>query len=494
MKTIICLLSFFLLISHSVFSQQIVWEKRHQEPTPDPRVSGPHYEGLDFFRTSDGGFLIWAITGSGLTSAVLRTNSEGERLWEREFGDLDSGYSIVKYAMPVGDGIKIGSRWSPRLISTHGNYQQFMLSSSGMLIDSFLSRQYSEPGGSYVLDGSMNVCEATPEGDLMVTSTSEALGIVFRRVDPHGYQRSYTWYHRADTPSYDYRGSVLRRTLDDGFVLIGDRIGPGTFRRPFVVRVDSAGELLWERILTSDTTIHYIFTGGLALTSDSGFCVATRPYTQLANGRWKAGCVLVRLDRQGMVLWENEIVTDSDYTSLRSMEQTPDGGYVAVGETTALLGTSTSPDESRSYPVMIRTDSVGRLLWKHSWSGEDLGILNGVHRLPDGSFLIVGMTHHDLYIAKIADMPSGIVEEPQGQHRVEIFYDNQHDEIVVSNNQSLRLTRIRIYDIVGRLVRSYTPNAPVSDVRLSVADLVSGMYVVVAEGDGRLNSSVIAVP
>jgi len=476
-------------------SQQIVWEQRYPDPSSDPQVSRPHYEGLDFIRTSDDGFLIWSITGGGLTSAVLRTDSRGKRLWERTFGDLDSGYSVVRYATQIGDSIKVAARWSPRLITTFGNYQQFILNDKGILLDSFLSRDYTHQGGSYIMDGSGNVCDATPEGDMMMTSTSEALGIIFRRIDPHGYERSYTWYHRGDTPTYDYRGTALRRTHDNGFVLVGDRIGPGTLRRPFVVRVDSAGELLWERILYSDSSAPYVAAGGVAVTANNGFCIPTRPYAHLTDDRWKAGCVLVRLDSGGNTLWSREIVTDSSYTYLRSMEQLPDGGYVAVGEIGALLGTSTAVDPTRIYPLIVRCDSAGRLLWMYAGSGTDIGVLNGVHRLPDGSVLAVGTVNHELAIADIADLPSDVAEAPQRRDGIHVLYDRLRNEIVVgSDDYQTAPTQVWVYDIVGRLVKNYAPGETTASIRLSTSDLPHGIYIVVVASTGKIHSESMILP
>src|SRR6185503_16859270 len=130
------------------------------------------------------------------------------------------------------------------------------------------------------------------------------------------------------------------------------------------------------------------------LTRDGGYIVTGAS----TDGNANQELLLVEFDALGYLTWAKTYGGIS-YETGYCVTQTRDGGYLAVGYTA-----SYSPGGYNIF--MVRTDSLGTLLWAKSAGGSSTDMCNWVEETSDGGFILTGYTlsygagGSDIFIAK----------------------------------------------------------------------------------------------
>jgi hypothetical protein len=128
-------------------------------------------------------------------------------------------------------------------------------------------------------------------------------------------------------------------------------------------------------------------------TSDGGYIIAG--YTNSFGGR---DIYLIKTDSLGDTLWTKTYGgSGNDYG--RSVQQTSDGGYVIAGYTESF--------GSGSMDIyLVRTDSLGNILWTRTFGGTSWDEGHSVKETKDGGYIVVGSTTsfgagvYDVYLIK----------------------------------------------------------------------------------------------
>jgi hypothetical protein len=310
--------------------------------TTSNRPAGVSASGADaVIQTDDGGYIaagnLWYDPTAELRMYVLKTDSSGDSLWARAFGDPQA----------VGDGlartrdggcIVVGWRAVGDSISLDYNAYVVKLDSSG---DSVWSRCYGGPGREEARD----IQQTSDGGYIFVGFTSshpyEDGQAYMVRLDSQGSvrcSRAYGW--RSEGEAF----SRVRATADGGFVAVGGTysVGGGDW---YLVRTDSLGDTLWSRTYGGDS---YDYCSGLDLTPDGGFVLAgqTFSYGAGASDIW-----LVRLDSGGNVQWSRTF-GGGDWDWPAAVHHCRDGGFIIDG-TTASFGSGGGDF------YLIKTDETG---------------------------------------------------------------------------------------------------------------------------------------
>jgi hypothetical protein len=118
-------------------------------------------------------------------------------------------------------------------------------------------------------------------------------------------------------------------------------------------------------------------------TRDGGFIFAGQNGSQGGIYPW-----LVKTDIFGNIEWSNVYTDAASNTYFNSVQQTSDGGYIAGGITRAYW------DLSRIDYYLVRTDSLGNLLWSrhYSYPGLTFDYGKSVRSTFDGGFIFGGDT------------------------------------------------------------------------------------------------------
>ncbi|HKR03144.1 MAG TPA: T9SS type A sorting domain-containing protein [Bacteroidia bacterium] len=190
--------------------------------------------------------------------------------------------------------------------------------------------------------------------------------------------------------------SFARQTSDGGFILVGqtDSVG-NTNDDIFLVKTDSAGTPLWQRVIGISTAHDYVSC--VQQTYDGGFVLA-------ASGRYfgpDLDFCLIKTNANGNVQWK-KVYGGASSEGAVYVSQTSDSGYIMVGETYSF-----TPGETDIY--LVRTDANGDTLWTRCYSGQNSDHGMYVAQTPDGGFIIgghvytfgsVGGDHYDFALIK----------------------------------------------------------------------------------------------
>jgi hypothetical protein len=190
------------------------------------------------------------------------------------------------------------------------------------------------------------------------------------------------------------RGVYVSPTQDSGYIVVGysQSFGQGD-EDIYLVKTDSAGELMWTRTI-----------GGTD--EDNGWAIR-----EIADGFILAGFTksfgaggydfyLVKTDATGEVVW-SETYGGPDDDRCWALALTGDGGYLLAGET------ASSGAGERDF-FIVKTDSRGGEDWSRTYGGKRDDRCFAVALVSDGGYMLAGQTYsegagdRDVYIVKIS--------------------------------------------------------------------------------------------
>ncbi|HKR05670.1 MAG TPA: hypothetical protein VJY62_13630, partial [Bacteroidia bacterium] len=117
-------------------------------------------------------------------------------------------------------------------------------------------------------------------------------------------------------------------------------------------------------------------------TADGGYIIVGYTYI-LGNGA--SDVYLIKTDAYGDTLW-TKIFGGSALDRGNSVQQTSDGGYIITGNTQ-----STVAGDADIF--LIKTDSIGNLVWQKFFGGVDTESVSSVQQVTTGGYIISGITY-----------------------------------------------------------------------------------------------------
>jgi hypothetical protein len=194
------------------------------------------------------------------------------------------------------------------------------------------------------------------------------------KLDSNG---NITWGKRFGGSDLE-RTYAVDTTTDGGFVVVGESRSFTEDMQPWVVRFDSNGNIIWEKVLIMSLG----YPTDIFQTADGGFIVGGG---DLGRGFW-----FVKLDSNGEIVWKRRL---EEYNSdeMYAMIPTTDSGFIAAG----------SID---NHPGVVKFDSMGNALWQKQYAYY--GEINDISSTSDGNFVFTGQTRnipepYNLFIIKI---------------------------------------------------------------------------------------------
>jgi len=167
---------------------------------------------------------------------LLKTDSSGNLLWEKNFGgtDSDDGYSVVETSdgglVVTGHTLSFGNSWQVYLLKTN--------STGDLLWEKFFGGSSDEIGQCVI---------ETLDGGLVVTGSTSSFGnrqrVYLVKTDSNG---NLLWEKNFGGTRDDLGYSVVE-TSDGGLVVTGGTSSFGNGYQVYLLKTDSTGNLLWER-------------------------------------------------------------------------------------------------------------------------------------------------------------------------------------------------------------------------------------------------------
>ncbi|MBL7962889.1 MAG: T9SS type A sorting domain-containing protein [Flavobacteriales bacterium] len=240
---------------------------------------------------SDGGALL--VGARHLTQTdiyAVRVDTNGDSLWTRTYGAAGT----TEYGMGVRPTLDNGFIVSGYKVLAGNNYDMYVLK-----LDSLGNQQWQHNYGSPWSDNA-GFAEQLPDGRFVLAggqrpSSTEADRPVFYLLNSAGVE---LWHVLLDDgPEFSVFFTVPLLMADAGYVIAGGS-SIGSQEQAMLVRLDSAGSLVWRRHYTNNTvTDHYFYD--LRRTLDGGFIMAGTAFATLpvSQDAW-----LVKVDSFGCLV------------------------------------------------------------------------------------------------------------------------------------------------------------------------------------------------
>ncbi len=356
---------------------------------------------------------------SFLISCIPTSISNEPKIWQKTYGG--TGFDGAQYIQQTSDGGYIAVGWTDSFGS--GGYDGYLLK-----LDGSGNLKWQKTFGGNQDDWFNCVRQTSDDGYIAVGWTysyGQGLADVYVvKLDANG---ELTWEETYGGDGFD-EGYYIEQTADGGFVIVGESnsfvSGPVDV---YVLKLDANGNLEWQKTYGSDGSDEAFC---IRKTSDGGYIIAGRSDPQ-NPGMYDA--YILKLDANGELTWQNTYGGD-DWDEAKSIYQTSDGGYIAVGVTNSLGA------EWDAYAFKITPD--GMLQWQHHFGGTSSDEAHDVCQTMYGDYIVVGVTYSfgrggDVYLLKLDE--SGNQKFPRN------YGGNTFDEA-----NSIECTSAGRYIIAGR--------------------------------------------
>jgi len=378
--------------------------------------------------TADGGFLFGGFSNSDPASGssgnksathfgnydfwIVRTDAMGNKLWDYSFGGTgedvlyslqqtsDGGFILGGYSLSGAGGNKTSGNFGGYdfwVVRTDADGNKLWDRSFGGTGDDYLRMLRETTDGGFILGGQslsgVNGNKSSPNygtNDFWVV-----------RLDAGGNKL----WDRSFGGSGADRLQDLQQIGDGGFILGGVSFSVPSGNKTatnyglndiWLVRIDANGNKVWDHSFGGTDNDELL---GLEQTKDGGFILGGFSFSDVSgnktSGTFRAGYSdfwLVRTDASGNKLWDRSFGgRGSD--SCRSLQQTPDGGFICGGTSDSASGTGnkTSPYFGGVADFwVVRTDASGTKLWDQSFGGSGDDGIWGLRQTMDGGFIFGG--------------------------------------------------------------------------------------------------------
>lgn len=424
-------------------------------------------------QTTDGGYIITGMTQSYGVSyqgiLLLKTDSDGNEVWHRVFGEGD--YNEGQCVRQTSDGgyIIAGSsdQWSPVwydvcLIKTdNSGHEIWTQHYGGNNHDQAYGVQQTTDGG-YIVVGF--TCSHNAYFALLI-KTDELGGVVWVQTYSFG-------------GAFGNFGQSVQQTTDGGYIVTGDSDWD-----ILLLKTDGQGDEIWSRLFQVG---NYGLGYCVQQTSDGGYIIAG--YSDFTGS--SDDMFLLKTDSLGNQVWLQTyggFANDQGY----SVQQATDGGYVICGKTQ-------SYGAGNNDVYLVKTDSCGHQLWEHTFGGSSADYGYSVIQTPEEGYLVVGYTYSfgvggsDVYLIRLApqnldyflcgEMPSAETTVAPLKFSLVPPYPNPFNltTVIRFTLPSASRVNLQVYDIAGRSVMTLVNGwreAGVHEVTFDGADIPSGIYL-----------------
>jgi len=222
--------------------------------------------------------------------------------------------------------------------------------------------------------------QQTNNGGYIVTGETGSFGagvsdIFLVKLNKNG---DISWSKTYGGTNSEYGNSVIQ-TIDNGYIITGwtSSFGSGG-EDAFLIKTDANGDTLWTRTYGGASSD----PGRSVLQNADGSYIIAGAVMSYGQGYWDV--YLIKTDINGNLLWTKTYGgTDQDWGY--RVAQTSDNGYIITGFTRSF-----GAGDADIY--FIKKDSKGDTLWTKTYGGSNFERGYWAQQTIDGGFIIVGET------------------------------------------------------------------------------------------------------
>ena len=198
--------------------------------------------------------------------------------------------------------------------------------------------------------------------------------------------------------TYGDEAQVVQQTTDGGYIVAGytssndgDVFGNNGSLDFWMIKLNADGAVQWKKTYggSLDESIY-----GMQQTLDGGFMAVG--YTRSTNGDVSGhngyfDAWVLKLDQNGNIQWQKAL-GGSDWEEAWDVQQTADGGYIVVGRSRFPDGDVTINHGDADFWI-VKLSSTGIIEWQRSHGGNDEDIAYAVKQTPDGGYIVAGESY-----------------------------------------------------------------------------------------------------
>lgn len=197
------------------------------------------------------------------------------------------------------------------------------------------------------------------------------------------------WSSQYGNDAASSMGRSVITTSDGGYIAAGevvelDSYGYATEQKAYLVKIDSDGEIQWERKIPVDDPVNNQGSSAYQLiqSRDGGYLVSG--ITTDTSGKSRTVPYLVKLNNQGFIEWNKSYDDLSTYNHYygESIAESPDGGYVITGYSSNSYGYAPA--------YLFKVDADGNRVWDKTFNLGENQYFNEVIATADGGYVAVG--------------------------------------------------------------------------------------------------------
>jgi len=278
--------------------------------------------------------------------------------------------------------------------------------------------------------------------------------------------------------SIDHAYSV-QQTNDEGYIIAGYTLSFGAGNRDvYLIRTDVNGNALWTRTYGGNDT-DYAWT--IQQTADNGYIIGAH------SGSFGAGShdvYLIKSDLNGDVIW-TRVYGGSSADGAYSVEQTTDGGFIIAAHVNSF-------GAGLHDVYLIKINNKGDTLWTKTYGGSNQDRLRAVHQTTDGGYILVSETlsfgagNADVYIIKTDSIGNLMWTKTYGGSFSDYGYSVRQTTdggyIIAGHTQSFGAGSTDVYliktDSIGSLMWAKTYGGSSTDYGYSVRQTTDGGYII----------------
>ena len=188
-------------------------------------------------------------------------------------------------------------------------------------------------------------------------------------------------------------GRCVQQTLDGGYIVAGQTASFGAGYDDFyLIKTNATGDTLWARTYGGSVRD---WGWSVLQTPDTGYIIVGQTSSFGAGDK---DYYLVKTDASGSVVWARTY-GGTGLDEGRSVQQTLDGGYILAGYTTSF--------GAGSYDFyLVKTTAGGDTVWTRTYGGTNEDVGYSVRLTLDSGYVMVGYTasfgagNQDVYLVK----------------------------------------------------------------------------------------------
>ncbi len=337
--------------------------------------------------------------GSTSDFFMLKTNEQGDEIWRRFYGDSDQiEYCYTAKALPDGGYVLAGKKTLPG--ASPGNIADMMILRTNSNGDPIWTKQFNFANRyDEIYDVAL-----TSDGGFACTGRIDNLNsqdsVYILKLNASGEVEWFNRYIPSTVNSvYFIRCYAILQTPDNGYV-IGGRVATPSIVEYLLIRTDSQGNVLWERVFSEnqgeDNQINDLI---MSQEGDGFIALGTKErYFGVHN------IELYKYNDQGTQIWRREWDLPGWQDGATVIQN--EGGYL-------ICGTNWNPQSGiprASQVSLIQTDANGNTLWQKEIGTGLWEQGRSVFKRADGNLVIGG----GAWRVGVEDQAMLILADPSG--------------------------------------------------------------------------------